>query len=90
MQLRKGSEKFRVPRESKIDPELSGNLSSAAREKKQHLLRRGLSDFYAGLCFEAHHRGLISTGKLAEAILAEPADLPDMADLYGSSLRYGD
>lgn len=81
---------FRVPRESKIDPELGGNLSPAAREKKQHLLRRGLSDFYAGLCFEAHHRGLISTGKLAEAILAEPAELPGMADLYGRALRYGD
>jgi Zn-dependent peptidase ImmA (M78 family) len=82
--------KFRVPRESKIDPELGGNLSPAARQKKQRLLRRGLSDYYAGLCLEAHHQGLISTGKLAEAILAEAADLPEMADLFGRPLRYGD
>jgi len=81
---------FRVPREAKIDPELGGKLSSKARENKQALLQRGLSDFYAGLCFEAHDRGLISTGKLAEAILADAAELPEMAELYGRSLRYGD
>jgi len=82
--------KFRVPSEAKIDPELGGNLSSAAREKKEALLRLGLSDFYAGLCFEAHDRGLISTGKLAEALLVDAAELPEMAELYGRSLRYGD
>jgi Zn-dependent peptidase ImmA (M78 family) len=81
---------FRIPREAKIDPELGGDLSDTAREKKRQLLRRGLSDYYAGLCFEAHHQGLISTGKLAEALLADPGELPEFARLYGRPLRYGD
>jgi Zn-dependent peptidase ImmA (M78 family) len=81
---------LRVPREAKIDPELGGDLSATARRTKQDLLRRGLSDFYAGLCFEAHHRGLISTGRLAEAMFADSADLSEIAPLYGRSLRYGD
>src|SRR5438477_13174294 len=57
---------FRVPSEAKKDPELDANLSVTALNRKRGLLERGLSDFYARLCFEVHNRGLISTGKLAE------------------------
>jgi Zn-dependent peptidase ImmA (M78 family)/transcriptional regulator with XRE-family HTH domain len=81
---------FRVPTEAKMDPELSSNLSATARNRKRGLLERGLSDFYAGLCFEAHNRGLISTGKLAEAMLTDTVELAELAALYGTSLRYGD
>ncbi len=81
---------FRVPREAKIDPELPTSLSDTARERKHALLERGLSDPYARLCFEAHHEGLISTGRLAEALLADEAELAELANLYGRSLRHGD
>jgi hypothetical protein len=49
-----------------------------------------LSDFYARLCFEAHNGGLISSGKLAEAMLTDTVDLAEIAPLYGTFLRYGD
>jgi Zn-dependent peptidase ImmA (M78 family) len=81
---------FRVPSEAKMDPELGANLSTTARDRKRGLLERGLSDFYARLCFEAHNRGVISTGKLAEAMLTDTVELAEMATLYGTSLRYGD
>jgi len=81
---------LRVPKQAKIDPELGGNLSSAALSKKRKLLERGLSDFYASLCFEAHHQGLVSIGRLAEAMLTDERELIEMAVLYGTSLRYGD
>jgi Zn-dependent peptidase ImmA (M78 family) len=81
---------LRVPKESKIDPELGENLPATARNRKRRLLEQGLSDFYTRLCFDAHNAGLISTGRLAEAMLADPTDLAEMAGLYGTSLRYGD
>jgi Zn-dependent peptidase ImmA (M78 family) len=81
---------FQVPKEAKMDPELGASLSNRARSRKRDLLERGLSDFYARLCFEAHNRGLISTGRLAEAMLTDPVELAEMATLYGTSLRYGD
>ena len=81
---------FRVPREAKMDPELGGDLSTTARDRKRGLLERGLSDFYARLCFEAHNGGLISSGKLAEAMLTDTVDLAEIAPLYGTFLRYGD
>ena len=81
---------FRVPSEAKMDPELGSDLSTTARNRKRGLLERGLSDFYARLCFEAHNRGLISSGKLAEAMLTDTVDLAEVAPLYGTSLRYGD
>lgn len=81
---------FRVPGEAKEDPELGTSLSITARNRKRELIERGLSDFYARLCFEAHNRGLISTGRLAEAMLTDTAHLAEMSTLYGTSLRYGD
>ncbi len=81
---------LRVPKEAKIDPELGGNLSPAALSKKRKLLERGLSDFYASLCFEAHYQGQVSIGRLAEAMLTDERGLTEMAALYGTSLRYGD
>jgi Zn-dependent peptidase ImmA (M78 family)/transcriptional regulator with XRE-family HTH domain len=82
--------KWRVPRIEKTDPELNGNLSNTNRSKKRYLLEKGLSDFYAKLCFEAHYRRIISSGRLAEALLSDERELGDMAQLYGTSLHYGD
>jgi hypothetical protein len=81
---------YRVPSRDKVDPELSPNLSDTGRTKKRRLLELGLSDFYAKLCFEAHYRGLISTGRLAEALFSSEKELHDIAPLYGTRLRYGD
>jgi hypothetical protein len=83
-------QRVKVPRELKTDPELSPDLSPNRRRLKLELLERGLSDYYVGLCFDAHHRGLISTGRLAEMLLADEPLLQEVAQLYGRSLAYGD
>lgn len=79
--------KLRVPREDKIDPELPATLNPAQRMRKSALLESGLSDFYVGLCFDAAHEGIISTGRLAEALFCSPADILELATMYGRTLN---
>jgi Zn-dependent peptidase ImmA (M78 family) len=81
-------QKLRVPRGAKVDPELPAVLNSTQRERKAHLIKRGLSDFYVDLCFDALQRGVISHGRLAEALLTNASGLAELAGLYGRSL-YG-
>lgn len=80
-------QQLRVPRDSKIDPELPEGLTEVQRERKARLLQLGLSDFYVGLCFDAWKEGVISVGRLAEALLSSPAELAGLASLYGRSLH---
>lgn len=80
-------QRLRVPRNSKIDPELPEGLNKAQRDRKARLLQLGLSDFYVGLCFDALKEGVISVGRLAEALLSSPAELASLASLYGRSLH---
>lgn len=79
--------RLRVPRGTKIDPELPENLTTTQRERKTRLLELGLSDFYVGLCFEALYVGVISVGRLAEALLCSQGELAELAALYGKTLH---
>lgn len=78
---------LRVPREAKIDPELPESLNPTQRQRKAHLLELGLSDFYVGLCFDAFSSGVISIGRLAEALLCSHGELVEIANLYGRTLH---
>lgn len=78
---------LRVPAEAKIDPELPSSLSDSQKIRKQHLLERGLSDYYVGLCFEARHREVITIGRLSEALLCSTSELGALAAIYGRSLH---
>lgn len=78
---------LRVPQKDKLDPELPLTLSAIQRERKTHLLEMGLSDFYVSLCFDALHAGVISIGRLAEALLCSQAELIDLAVIYGRTLH---
>ncbi len=79
-----------VPRDAKEDPELPGSLSPKGKERKLTLLRRGLSDYYVGLCFDAYDQGYVTAGRLAEILLlGSPNELHDLAKLYGRSLQHG-
>lgn len=78
---------LRVPREAKVDPELPATLNPSQRERKIKLIELGLSDFYVGLCFDAFANGVISMGRLAEAMLSSQAELGAIADIYGRSLH---
>ena len=80
--------RLRVPSEAKIDPELPVSLNAAQRQRKAHLLELGLSDFYVSLCFDGYSSGVISIGRLAEALLCSHGELAELASLYGRTL-YG-
>ena len=81
----------RVPREAKEDPELPETLSPRARARKEELLKRGLSDYYVSLCFEAYRERLVSAARLAEMLLVDgDTELRELAELYGEVLQYGD
>lgn len=78
---------LRVPRESKVDPELPDSLNSLERERKARLLESGLSDQYVNLCFEGFSLGMISIGRLAEALLCSHDELGEIATLYGRKIH---
>ena len=79
----------RVSADNKIDPEAPLSLSALQRGKRLALLEHGLSDYYVGLCLEAHYRNLISTGRLTEALGVGAAELSEVAALYGRTIGYG-
>lgn len=78
---------LRVPHEEKIDPELPEGLSVTQRRRKSHLLELGLSDYYVNLCFDGFSEGVISIGRLAEALLCSHGDLAELASLYRRTLH---
>ncbi len=77
----------RVPREAKIDPELPESLNATQRGRKALLLELGLSDYYVSLCFEGYSAGVISIGRLAEALLCSHGELAELASLYSQRLH---
>lgn len=79
--------RLRIPRDIKVDPELPKSLNPVQRSRKELLLELGLSDYYVALCFEAHSVGVISHGRLAEALLCSQAELLELANLYGRALH---
>lgn len=76
----------RVPSAEKVDPEAPEYLSATQLSRRRGLLERGLSDYYVGLCFEAHKQGLISAGRLGEALLADHKETGEISILYGRSI----
>jgi Zn-dependent peptidase ImmA (M78 family) len=79
----------KLPSTEKIDPEAPATLSDKQREQRLKLLERGLSDYYVGLCFEALHQGLISVGRLGEALLADHAETREISILFGRPISHG-
>ena len=53
------------------------------------LLEQGLSNYYVGLCFEAHNQGMISAGRLGEALLTDHAGTREISVLFGRSIKHG-
>lgn len=76
----------RVPTSEKVDPEAPEYLSATQLLRRHQLLERGLSDYYVGLCFEAYKQGLISAGRLGEALLADHKETREISVLYGRSI----
>ncbi|MDZ8064452.1 MAG: ImmA/IrrE family metallo-endopeptidase [Nostoc sp. DedQUE08] len=80
----------RVPKHLKVDPELPESLSFGSRQRREELLKRGLSNFYVGLCFDAYEQNIISAGRVAEMLLASKYELTEIASIYGRTIKYGD
>jgi Zn-dependent peptidase ImmA (M78 family) len=80
----------RVPLVEKIDPEAPVLLNEKQRLRRLALLERGLSDYYVGLCFDGYYRGIISAGRLSEALLADHVETREISILFGRSIQYGD
>ncbi len=79
--------RLHVPREAKIDPELPESLNATQRRRKANLLELGLSNFYVSLCFEGYSTGVISIGRLAEALLCSHGELAELANIYDIKLH---
>lgn len=74
---------LRIPRAAKEDPELPSSLTAKSRRRKQALLERGVSTFYAELCFEALKRESVSVARIAEMLLVNESELREIAALFG-------
>lgn len=79
----------RVPTADKNDPELPANLGATSIARKRHLLEKGLSDYYVGLCFDAYDAELVSAGRLSEMLLVDHSELGQLAAVYGRSVLHG-
>lgn len=80
----------RLPRQMKVDPELSESLSPRSRQRKEELLERGLSTRYVSLCFSSYRNNLVTASRLVELLLLDgDEDLRELAELYGEALEYG-
>ena len=79
-----------VPMAEKIDPEAPATLTEKQRSRRLALLERGLSDYYVALCFEAYQQGMITAGRLGEALLADHAETREISILFGRSIQHGD
>lgn len=78
-----------VQNAEKIDPEAPESLNDRQRERRMELLERGLSDYYVKLCFEACRQGLISVGRLSEALLADHGETREISVLFGRTIHHG-
>jgi Zn-dependent peptidase ImmA (M78 family) len=78
---------IKIPKVEKEDFELSG-LTDKRREIKIKLLEKGISNFYIQLCYEAYSLDKISAKRLAEMLLTEEIELPDLLSLFNLKLSY--
>ena len=57
-------------------------LTAQGRARKLALMERGISSYYAELCWEAFQRHVISAARLAEMLLVEDGELREIAKLF--------
>lgn len=79
----------KVPRDLKTDPELSGDLSPNTRQRKEKLIKHGLSMYYVHLCCEAYRQEIVSLQRVAEMMIVEESELKEIMQLYGEQIDYG-
>jgi Zn-dependent peptidase ImmA (M78 family) len=78
---------IKLPRQSKVDPELPTSLSPRSFERRQEMLQRGLSTYYVELCLGAYSQNLITKARLAEMLLVDERELFDIAGLFQANIQ---
>jgi Zn-dependent peptidase ImmA (M78 family) len=71
----------RVPRNQKIDPEISSE-TGRTRDRKLSLLQRGLSMHYVNECLEALDNGRISHARAAGMLMIREDELGEIKALF--------
>jgi len=77
---------IKVKNSLKSDPELPSSLSMKTHERKEELLKQGLSDYYVKLCFEAYRNDIISAARMAEMLLIDQNQLYELSNLYNEPM----
>ncbi len=80
----------RLPRESKVDPEIPPTLAEGSQIRMRASLALGLSRPYVSLCFEAYAEGYVSWARLSEMLLTDETNLTEIALQYGVGITHGD
>jgi len=79
-------EKVAIPRDIKRDAELPDSLSLLQRQRLEFVLELGLSHSYVRRCLSAYRRGLISLARMAEMLLLDETEMPEILGLFGEDL----
>ncbi len=79
--------RLKIPINEKVDPELK-DLSPSSVIRKTQLLKKGLTQSYILLCFDAFQRELISKNRLAEILMVDEFELPEILKLFNLNLNY--
>lgn len=79
----------KVPKESKIDPELPAGLIGKSRTRKEKLLKQGLSSYYVNICLNAYYQNIITAARMAEMLFIEGNKLNGILELFGEKIDYG-
>lgn len=66
---------LRIPHDEKHDADLSGE-PARVRDRREQPLKAGLSSEYVETCVRAYREGQVSWGRLADALLVSPVELP--------------
>jgi Zn-dependent peptidase ImmA (M78 family) len=80
----------RIPVEIKNDPELPNDLTARSKEKREALLKRGLSYQYIKNCYDAYSRHAITLSRLAEMLLCSDSQVQEIASEFGMEITYAE
>ncbi len=77
---------FKLPMETKTDPELLHADSKKQMIRRKFLIERGLTSSYLKLCLDAYQERHISAGRLAEMLLCSEFELHELVGIFGGKL----
>ena len=78
---------LKIPRNEKEDADLAGETAKV-QDRRKKLLEAGLAPEYVATCLRAYREGEVSYGKLADALLVSPVDLPSVASDLGHNVSW--